>query len=55
MRFAYGRTSKTIRCMENRKWNEKDFSCEGNVTMPCIESAYVYVDIMRNIMVLSGK
>ena len=32
MRFAYGRTSKTIRCMESREWNETDLSCEGNVT-----------------------
>ena len=55
MRFAYGRTSKTTRCMENRKWNETDFSCEGNVTIPYIESIYCHVDIMRNnIMVTSG-
>ena len=40
MRFAYGRTSKTIICMENRKWNETDFSCEGKVTLPYIEFAH---------------
>ena len=40
MRFAYGKTSKTIICMENRKWNETDFSCEGKVTLPCIEFSH---------------
>ena len=55
MCFAYGRTSKTIRCMENRKWNETDLSCEGNVTIPYIESIYWHVDIMHNIMVSSGQ